>query len=58
MRMTFKVIVIGGLIVFLAVVTAAVFIPDRASVYPGTGTGPRSVLFEWLQLLPHPVRAG
>ena len=28
MRMTFKTIVIGGVIVFLAVVTVAVFIPD------------------------------
>ena len=67
MKMTFRTIVVGGLIVFFAVVTVVVFIPNLLWNPPQTiagrihydaaaGARAQALPVQWLQLLPHPVR--
>ena len=66
MKMSFKVVLWGGIAVVLAVVTVVVFTPAAVWKPPTTtiahplharaGTRPDAVLLERLQLLPHAVR--
>ena len=67
MRMTFKVLIVGGLVGFFAVVTWVVFLPtalwqpERTIIAQGyvgdVGHGRTLFYSERLQLLPHAVRA-